>query len=292
MLIYAIPKLRVAKMIMEKLPITVLIQTKNEELSIGSCIDSLNDFDEIIVVDSDSTDKTTQIAKSHGASVVNFTWNGLYPKKKQWQINSLTTKHKWILFMDADESPTPELVIELRTFLNTAHKQNYVAADIKLNYVFTGRQLRYGHTVIKRVLLQRGLANFPVIDDLGAPGMGELEGHYQPVIDGNTAQLKGRILHNDIDPVRTWFDRHNKYSDWEAYLRSRPAIREETASRRSVQGRIFDAVPFKPLVFFVYSYGIRKGFLDGRAGFDYAIALSAYYWQIGVKVREIRISSD
>lgn len=265
---------------------TVLVQTKNEEAGISACLSGLVDFDEVIVVDSDSSDHTKDIARSHGASVVNFSWDGKYPKKKQWQLDHVDTKHEWVLFIDADESPTEELTRELRELFSAAAPEE-VAFDIDLDYVFAGRLLKHGHRVTKRCLVRRGFVVFPVVDDLDAPGMGELEGHYQPVPSGATRRLRGRILHNDLDPVATWFTRHNRYSDWEAHLRVDRRVRSEVAARRTFKGRVFDAIPAKPLLFFAYAYVARAGFLDGRAGLDYALALAMYYWQIGVKTREL-----
>jgi glycosyltransferase involved in cell wall biosynthesis len=77
--------------------------TKNEELNIAKCLRSLNDFAEVFVVDSDSTDNTRTIAESMGARVVHFSWNGKYPKKKQWCLDNLSFSHDWVLFVDADE---------------------------------------------------------------------------------------------------------------------------------------------------------------------------------------------
>lgn len=269
-----------------QIPLTVLVQTKNEAVGIAACLANLSDFDEVIVVDSNSTDGTQEIAKAHGARVINFSWNGGYPKKKQWQLDNLETRHEWVFFLDADESPQPSLVAELRHVFGGGDPVP-VAYDVDLDYVFAGRRLKYGHRVTKRCIVKRGYVAFPVLDDLGAPGMGELEGHYQPVPRGVVRKLRGRVLHNDLDPVSSWFSRHNRYSDWEAYLRQSASLRREIATRRNLKGRVFDAVPFKPALFFTYAYIARGGFLDGRAGFDYAIALASYYWQIGVKHREL-----
>ncbi|MEX0152217.1 glycosyltransferase family 2 protein [Microbacterium sp. LMI1-1-1.1] len=273
---------------MRPLPITVLVQTKNEAVGIGKCLQALSDFSEVIVVDSLSTDDTASIARRSGAKVVDFDWNGKYPKKKQWQLENVPTANEWVLFIDADETPQAGLVKELRNIFAGSPEPGIVAFDIGLDYVFAGRVLRHGHRVTKRCLVRKGFVRFPVMDDLTAPGMGELEGHYQPEADGAVLRLTHRILHNDLDPVSSWFARHNKYSDWEAHLRSRRDVQADVRRRRSRQGRIFDAVPFKPLVFFVYAYILRAGFRDGRAGFDYAVALATYYWQIGLKTRELR----
>lgn len=271
---------------MALIPVTVLVQTKNEELGLETCLSALTDFDEVIVVDSNSTDRTKQIALDCGATVVNFTWNKKYPKKKQWELDNVVTKHDWVLFIDADETPNAELIRSLFEFSRT-QLWSAAAIDIRLDYVFGGRMLRHGHRVVKRALVHKDRVQFPVVDDLDAPGMGELEGHYQPEAQGQIRTMPGRIRHDDKDPVRTWFDRHNRYSDWEAYLRTNNAVKSAIGRRRSAHGRVFDKVPFKPLAFFLYAYVIRAGFLDGRAGFDYAIALSTYYWQIGLKLREI-----
>jgi len=268
------------------LPIVAIVLTKNEEVQIATTLRCLEDFAEVVVVDSRSSDSTVQIAERHGARVLQFDWDGKYPKKKQWSLQNAAAGHEWALLLDADETPTAELVTELRSIVEdpTAHN----AYDIPLLYRFSGKVLRHGHRVTKRSLLRVGYAKFPDVGDEALPGIREVEGHYQPAVEGPVGRLRGTILHDDRDPVSSWFDRHNRYSDWEAHLRSRPALRQSIANRRSKQGQLFDRVPFKPGAFFAYSFVARGGFLDGRAGFDYAFALAAYYWQIGLKVRELK----
>ena len=270
------------------LPISVVIATKNNVSSLANTLEHLRDFDDVTVVDSASTDGTIEIALEHGARVVQFEWNGKYPKKKQWSISQAGAKHPWVLILDADEYPEPALVAELKALVPELQMQTFAAYDITLKYRFAGKFLSHGHKVVKRSLLDPQRAAFPEVDDLWNPGTFEIEGHYQPQTEGKIGRVKGNICHDDRDPVTSWFRRHNNYSDWEAHLRTQPAAREELASKRTQQGQLWDKVPFKPLVFFVYSYIARGGFLDGRAGFDYALGLSMYYWQIGVKVREIK----
>lgn len=268
------------------LPISAYILAKNEALSIEACLDSVAKFQTVVVADSGSTDNTCALAEAYGATVVQFDWNGRYPKKKQWMLDNVTSPHDWILLLDADERVTPDLLLELHTLAPSLSRKEFAAYDISLNYVFDGRILRYGHRVVKRSLLDRTRARFLPISDLEC-NLGEVEGHYQPVVDGPVGLLNGRILHEDRDPIGTWFDRHNRYSDWEAFLLTHPEVADQVNRMRSPQGRRFRKVPLKPLAFFAYDYLARGGFKDGRAGFNYALAQSWYYWLVEVKRREL-----
>ena len=273
---------------MNRIELTVIVLTKNEEAGLAKTLPELERFEQVVVVDSNSTDRTVEIASGLGAEVINFDWDGAYPKKKQWAIENCGARNEWILLLDADEYPSPELMDELEELTPRLKGSSFKAFDIHLSYRFGGRFLRFGHRVTKRSLFDPRFTKFPVMDDLMAPGIREVEGHYQPVVDGTLGTLRGRLLHDDQDPVSSWFERHNRYSDWEAHLRVNAEARREVASKRTAKGAFFDRVPFKPLAFFIYSYVVRGGFMDGRAGFDYAVALSTYYWQIGVKERELR----
>ncbi|MEU2718392.1 glycosyltransferase family 2 protein [Streptomyces sp. NPDC007205] len=274
---------------MTKLPIVVAIPTKNEAANITAAIRSVIDhFEAVVVVDSHSTDDTCTIAKSLGAAVVPYEWDGAYPKKKQWCLDHVWPQIPWMLFLDGDERMSLELLAELRYLFS--RPQEVAAFDIPLDYWFAGRRLRHGYTIVKRALVDRKRCHFPVLDDLDAPGMGEQEGHYQPVVEGGAAavrRLKSPIEHEDLDPVRTWFDRHNRYSDWEAWLEHHPEAKEVIRQAKTRQGQLFHKAPLKPLVSFAYAYVYKRGFLDGRAGLDYALAMAFYRWQIGLKEREI-----
>lgn len=271
-----------------QLPITAIVSTKNEERAIRTCLEALKPFSQVIVVDSSSSDRTPEIVTSLGHELVQFVWNGSYPKKKQWCLDNLQFRNEWVMFIDADERPTVELLTEIQQVFDSDTIDSISAFDIPLRYIFAGRTLRHGHTVVKRALVRVGAVTFPVIHDLDAPGMGELEGHYQPTTQGRVGRMQKKILHDDPDPVSTWIRRHNGYSDWEAFLRTNPQTAKSVRALRSRQGRLFDRLPGKPVAFFLYSYLARFGFLDGRAGFDYAIALSFYYWLINLKVAEAR----
>jgi len=273
---------------MNKLPITVIVLTKNEELAITGCLDSVKNFGQILVIDSNSTDQTIQLAKSRGCNTINFNWNGKYPKKKQWSLELPEIENDWVLFLDADERVSQDLNVEISQLFTKGSFTDFSAIEIPLSYFFMGKELAYGHTVRKIALLNRTLSFFPTFNDLHVANMWEVEGHYQPSFSGKLLRLNSKIIHEDPDGLYDYFARHNRYSDWESELRVNKDMSKNVRLNRTLQGRIFDRIPFKPLFFFLYSFLVRAGWRDGRAGLNYALALSFYYWQISVKVQERR----
>lgn len=273
------------------IPVSAIVLTRNEEANLPKCLDSLAGVDEVFVVDSGSEDATRTIAHEHGARVIPFNWNGRYPKKKQWALENVPFRHDWVLYVDADEELTPELRAELERLFAAGEppRAGYFAG---LDYRFLGRVLRHGQRVYKLILFDRRRGRFLDFDDLEAANMWEVEGHYQPRIEGETGVLRGRVLHADHDSLYAWFARHNRYSDWEAVLarNGAPGRGDEAQPglRRPLKA-VFNLLPFKPLAFFLYAYVLRLGFLDGRAGYHYALAKAFYYWQVGVKARELEL---
>ncbi|WP_246572234.1 glycosyltransferase family 2 protein [Kineosporia corallincola] len=272
------------------IPISVIIMTLNEERVLEHTLRSVTPFAQVFVVDSHSTDRTLEIAEAHGAEVVQFTWNGGYPKKKEWALLNLPHEHDWVLYLDADEMVTPQLATELAAL--TKGELRDAAYDVELDYWFLGRMLRHGHRVTKRVLLDRTRAEWPHVDDLGVKNMWEVEGHYQPTVNGTVGRLTGTLQHNDRDPLFDYFSRHNRYSDWEAHLAERESLAKSVQGARTERGKRYARLPFKPLAFFMYSFIARRGFLDGKAGFHYAVAHAFYFWQISVKRREISLQNS
>ena len=267
------------------LPISAVIFTKNESKNIAECITSLAAFNEILVIDSGSSDDTQKIARDLGAKVINFEWNRQYPKKRQWSLQSLDYANSWILFVDADERVTSKFVSELQEFMDF-HSSKFAAASIPIDYYFAGKRLLFGQKPRKIVLLRLGKVSFPEIDDLGAEGMGELEGHYQPSVDGRIQKFENAITHNDNDPISTWMTRHINYAKWEAHLLLNKSERKRVEKLKGPFAALLHKLPFRPLLFFIYSYVLKFGFLDGKAGFDYAFAKSWYYWLSAVIARE------
>jgi len=277
----------------EPIPASVIVMTRNEERNLQHCLASVQEFSEVFVVDSASTDRTPEVAREHGATVVPFRWDGGYPKKKQWCLDRLPFSHDWVLYLDADEALTPEASGEISQLLASA--PGGCGYFVRSDFVFLGRRLRYGHRTVKLALLDRRRARFEDIDDLDVGTATEVEAHYQPVVSGPTGVLRGRIVHDDRNSLFQYFDRHNRYSDWEATLRSRAVLGRHPESQpglRSVRKRLFAVLPNRGIVAFVHSYVFRLGFLDGRAGLHYALARAFYYWQIRVKELELRRSAE
>ncbi len=274
------------------LPVAMVVMTRNEAINLPRCLSVMDRFAECFVVDSASTDGTPAMARALGARVVPFVWNGRYPKKKQWCLDHLPLTQEWVLFVDADERPTPELLDELDRLF--AEGPWHAAYWIDGRPALHGRPLRFGCWNRKLALFHRRHAAFPPVDDLDVATMWEVEGHYQPLIAGSVGRLRHPMDHADAKPLSAWFDRHNRYSDWEAALRADGRmdrlIDGERRGRRWLK-RLFHRAPLRPLLAFLHAYVWRLGALDGRAGLDHALLRAFYYWQIGVKTRSSH-SSD
>jgi glycosyltransferase involved in cell wall biosynthesis len=271
------------------LPISVLIVTKNEEARIARCLESLGQsFGQVIVIDSGSGDATQEIARKAGAEVVSFHWNGLYPKKRQWCLETLPLRHEWVFFLDADEEATPG-------FLEELERIDWPGVDeagffVSACYVFGSRVLRHGLRNNKLCLLHRGRMEFPPVDDLDIPGMGEIEGHYQPTLKAGfegacIGFLKAPILHYALADGPAWEERHKRYARWEAGMDAKGAWPHDPVPARAALKRVFKTLPFRPEAAFLHSYILKAGFLDGRAGLMLALSRWRYYRMIAVQRR-------
>lgn len=274
------------------IPVSVVVMTRNEAANLPACLDSVRGFREVFVVDSGSADGTPDIAADFGATVVPFAWDGGYPKKKQWCLDRLPFAGDWVLYLDADERLTPALVAEIAVLMRDGPRR--AGYFVTGRPVFLGRRLRFGAANRKLILLDRHRARFPVVPDLDVAAMWEVEGHYQPELDGPAGRLRHPLLHEDRKPLSAWFDRHNRYSDWEAALRGDGRMVALAARERGLRRflkTIHARAPLRPLLVFLHAYVLALGFLDGRAGLHHALARTFYHWQIEVK-RLARRHSD
>ncbi len=261
------------------IPVSVIVTVKNEAQNIGRCLAALGDFDEVVVVDSHSEDGTAAIAAQAGAQVEQFRWNGRYPKKRQWCLDHLSFRHDWVFFVDADEIVTDALVREIEA-LFAGGSPGAAGYFVPGRYVLGGRPLRFGLRNNKLCLFDRRKMMFPVIDDLDLPGMGEIEGHYQPVLQSGhegapIGQIRAPLLHYAYD--ENWQARHKRYAAWEAAMNARQAWPRDPVQYRERLKRLFRSAPGRGLIAFAHCYFWKGGILDGRAGLAFALSRYRYY---------------
>ena len=135
---------------MGKIPVSVIIPAKNEKNNIVPVINALKDWaDEIFVVDSQSTDGMIETAEGLGAKVVQFHFNGSYPKKKNWALDNLPIRNEWVLIVDADEVIPPALAEEIAEKVANPDADGYY---LHFLYMFLGRPIRHCGYASLRVL--------------------------------------------------------------------------------------------------------------------------------------------
>lgn len=260
--------------------VSVLVTTLNAADILPDCLTVLKDFNEIIVIDSNSQDGTQDIAQNFGAKFVNYEWDKKYPKKRQWCLDNIDIKNDFVFFVDADEVLTSDLIEEIKSLdLNTA------GYFVKGNYIWRNKILKYGLKNNKLVLLNRHKIEFPVIDDLDIEGMGEIEGHYQPVLKKAyqsevIGQLKSCLYHDAYDNQAQWESRHKRYAAWEAGMIKRQAYPKDPSALRELIKSTFRRLPARGFIAFCHSYILKLGFLDGIAGYQFARSRWRYYQMV------------
>lgn len=277
------------------LPISVIIGVKNEARNLPACLESVRNFGEVVVVDSQSNDATVEIARSFGVDVAQFYYRGGWPKKRQWALDNLPLRHAWVLLLDADESVPPELLAEIRQALKNPDVNGY---HIGLDMFFLGRQLRHcGATFYKLSLFKRDAGRFECRTTEQDSSMCDMEVHEHVVVRGPTRKLRCNLLHRNVESLSRYIQKHNEYSNWEAQVSStgtaeqalRPDLFGTQAQRRRWLRQIFFRWPGSPFLFFVYKYIVRAGFLDGVPGLIYCAFQGIQFFHIKAKLYEKRV---
>lgn len=269
---------------MNKIAITVMVSVKNEALNLPSCLAKLQSFSQIIVVDSGSTDDTAKIAKEMNAEVLQFIWNGKFPKKRNWALKNAVINNEWVLFLDADEFITDNFIeeVEQKTKNNT-----YNAFTLQFENYFMGKRLKYGYGFYKNALFKKSKGAYEKIEEDLWSHL-DMEVHEHPIIEGKIGVIKSKIIHKDFKSLEHYISKHNAYSSWEAhrYWQVKESGSRALSRNQKIKYRLLNT-GLLPFVYFIGAYFLKLGFLDGRAGLYLARFKAHYFFQIQTKIQEI-----
>ena len=261
------------------LPISVCIPVLNEEKNLPGCLESLEGkFDDIVMVDSGSTDDTLSIAEKAGLTVLNFKWNGAFPKKRNWALQNQSFKHDWILFLDADERITPAFLEELESKLDS----DVVGFWLRYDNWFMDRQLHHGDIMRKLALFKKEAGEYERFPEDAWSHL-DMEVHEHPVLEGETGEIIAPLEHHDFRGLESYIAKHKEYAAWEAkryqWLQSDPEAWTSLNKRQQFKYRHLNKW-WLGSFYFLISYFLKKGFLDGRVGFHFSWMKKCYFEDI------------
>ena len=279
---------------MSKVPVSILIPVKNEERNLKRCLASIAWADEVFVVDSASTDRTEAISTGHGAKVVQFEFNGKWPKKKNWALDSLPFRNEWVFILDADEVLPPETEAEVRVIV--ADAANPINGYwINRRFMFMGTWLRHAYYPNWNLrLLRHRHGRYEKLTELDTQS-GDNEVHEHVIVKGETGRMSSEMDHYAFPDVGTFVEKHNRYSNWEARVALADGL--DSAAGNLQSGRVCwrrrlkklsHNMPFRPLLRFLYVYVWQLGILDGRPGYFFARMHAMYELLCVAKEYELR----
>lgn len=280
---------------MSRATVSVIILTYNESLHIARAIESARAFsDEVLVVDSFSSDDTCEIARRHGAQVVQHAFVN-QAKQFQWALDNLPITGNWTMRLDADEIIEADLAAEITRRLPALDAQ-VTGINLKRKHIFMGRWVRHGGRYPLKMLR------------LWRTGLGRIEDRWMDehisVTHGRTITLEGGFADHNLHDLTFFTHKHNQYATREAIevLNARLAlftVRHElneghssfqARAKRLVKNRLYNRVPFtlSSTAYFLWRYIVQLGFLDGRSGLVYHL-LQGYWYRflVGAKVLEL-----
>ena len=245
---------------------SILILTYNEEQNLNECLDSISWCDDVWVLDSGSSDKTVEIAKSRGCKLLSRKFDN-FGDQRNYAIDNAQFKYKWVFDLDADERFTQELKAECEAVIEKDEKSAYYCS---YKNIMWGKWLKHS-------------TNFPVYQ-MRLHKLGEIRfepfGHGQKEgpAERGIGYLKEPYIHYNFSKgLKDWFAKHVEYGYREALLRieedENPLLfnGKDKISRRRRLKRLSYHVPFRPLFKFLYTYFWRLGFLDGGAGLQFSL---------------------
>jgi glycosyltransferase involved in cell wall biosynthesis len=245
-------------------PVSAVLITRNAERLLGTVLAALQWCDEILVVDSGSTDRTLDIAAEHGARILSHAFEG-YGPQKAWAVSQAA--NDWVLVVDGDEVVTPELRSEIEARLER-ESADWAGFEIPISLVFLGRLMRHGGEYRMRHLRlydrRRGTYNQNRV-------------HERVELDGPVGRLEQHMLHDSYGSIAAYFDKFNDYTT---------AGAADLAARGKSAGVVMIALRF-PLTF-IRQYVIRGHLLNGYPGFIWSLFSAMYPVVKYAKLREMQ----
>ncbi len=259
---------------------SVVILTLNEERNLPRCLASVRECDDVVVLDSGSTDRTVELARAAGARVFTRPFDD-FAGQRNFAQGEIPFRHPWVFHLDADEQMTPELVAECRAQSGSTLDGFMVAPRM----IFRGRWIPHctDFPAYQARYVRAGRFRFIQV------GHGQREAPGQ-----NLGRLAANYLHDlSAGGEDEWLEKHRRYARAEAaeHLRHDAGIpwsdllAPDRLRRRRALKRLSYALPFRPTLRFLYQYLLRGGFLDGAAGLRYCRLLAQYE---GFAVAELR----
>jgi len=268
--------------------ISVVILTLNEEHNIGDCIRALSFSDDIVIVDSFSTDRTVEIARSFpNVRVFQRQFDTEY-KQRNYALHDVEYKHDWLYICDADERVPEDLARELSATASSADSQ-HVAYRLHYKNIYLGRWIKHASSypvwIIR--LVQPRRVRYEV-----------RETNVHPIVDGTVGELKAHFYHYSFNAgLARWFAKHNYYSTREAIegvrirAKGRPPLRSLWSSDPMIRRRAMKNSSYfligRGFFRFLHQYVVKLGFLDGAAGFHYCMMIAMYEYWIELKMNEL-----
>ena len=242
--------------------------------------------DDIIIVDSFSTDKTEEICRSRGVRFFQNKFDG-FGNQRNWAIENTNPKYDWILILDADERVTPELVKEMSEVIqNTSN--NVGAYRLKRRFYMWGKWLKYSSlypTWVVRLIHK---------DRVRYINRGHAE---TQEVKGKILELENDLIDENLKGIDEWFERQKRYAAKDAEyeleqekitMKFLDLMSSDPLVRRAALKRLAIRMPGRPLWYFIYSFILRKGFLDGRRGFEFCRMKAMYHRMINSKKYDLR----
>ncbi len=268
--------------------LTIVIPVKNEEGNLLDCLNSIGKgfADKIVVIDSDSLDQTKNIALNWGAELLNFSWDGKFPKKRNWYLINHAKEDEWILFLDADERLTESVKHEI----NKNIKNNSIIGYwIPYTIYIEDKVLKFGYPLKKLALFKTGSGLYEQVNEESWSHL-DMEVHEHPILKGEINKLKFKIEHRVNINTSNWKAKHLAYAKWEA-KRFYDIKKIENAMDFTFSQKLKYLIlktPFAGAIFFLGSTLVYLGILDGINGIRYAMVKAQYFNSIRKEFNKIK----